>query len=90
MPRTTADVRHIPSMIARLPGCGYHLGRHEVAKGSNAAGDGKVCLDFAKSARLTVRVLSTTDFNLFLLVLSTICSCPSRLKERSWPEITGI
>ena len=49
----------------------------------------KVCLDLAKSGRFTVSVLSTAGFNLPLLALSTICRCPSRSKERSWPRNRG-
>src|ERR1700746_1728526 len=46
----------------------------------------KWCLDLAKSGRFTVPVLSTAGFNRPLLALSTICCCPSRSKERSWPR----
>jgi len=49
----------------------------------------KVCLDLAKSARFTVPVLSTAGFNRPLLALSTICRCPSRSRERSWPRNRG-
>jgi hypothetical protein len=49
----------------------------------------KVCLDLAKSGRFTVPVLSTAGFNRPLLALSTICCCPSRSKERSWPRNRG-
>jgi hypothetical protein len=49
----------------------------------------KVCLDLAKSGRFTVPVLSTAGFNRPLLALSTICRCPSRSKERSWPRNRG-
>ena len=49
----------------------------------------KVCLDLAKSGRFTVPVLSTAGFNRPLLALSTICLCPSRSKERSWPRNRG-
>jgi hypothetical protein len=49
----------------------------------------KVCLDLAKSARFIVSVLSTASFNRPLLALSTICRCPSRSKERSWPRNRG-
>src|SRR6516165_12506100 len=49
----------------------------------------KVCLDLAKSARFIVSALSTASFNRPLLALSTICRCPSRSKERSWPRNRG-
>jgi hypothetical protein len=49
----------------------------------------KVCLDLAKSGRFTVPVLSIAGFNRPLLALSTICRCPSRSKERSWPRNRG-
>ena len=49
----------------------------------------KVCLDLAKSARFTVPVLSTAGFDRPLLAFGTICRCPSRSKERSWPRNRG-
>jgi len=49
----------------------------------------KVCLDLANSARFTVPVLSTADFNRSLLAFGTICRCTSRSKERSWPRNRG-
>jgi hypothetical protein len=46
----------------------------------------KVCQDLTKSARFTLPVLSTAGFNRLLLAFGTICRCPSRSKERSWPR----
>ena len=40
----------------------------------------------AKSARFTVPVPSTVGFDRLLLTLNTICRCPIRSTERSWPQ----
>jgi hypothetical protein len=78
----------ILSLIARLraPLC---ASMREQRDQMRQAATAKVCLDLAKSGRFTVAVLSNAGLNRPLLALSTICRCPSRSKERSWPRNRG-
>src|SRR6516162_5304879 len=84
----TADVRRYP--VADRPTAGTACASmSEQRDQMRQATSAKVCLDLAKSARFIVSALSTASFNRPLLALSTICRCPSRSKERSWPRNRG-
>jgi len=87
-----AEVGVSPQMFARHPvadrsaagtTCANMRGQRDRMQQATTA---KVCLDLAKSARFTVPVPSTVGFDRLLLTLNTICRCPIRSTERSWPQ----
>jgi len=83
----TVDVRRYP--VADRPTAGTACASMSGQRDQMRQATAKVCLDLAKSARFIVSVLSTASFNRPLLELSTICRCPNRSKERSWPRNRG-
>jgi hypothetical protein len=87
-----AEVGVSPQMFARHPvadrsaagtTCANMRGQRDRMRQATTA---KVCLDLAKSARFTVPVPSTVGFDRLLFTLNTICRCPIRSTERSWPQ----
>src|SRR5215472_15501248 len=79
----TADVRRHP--VADRPAAGTTCASMREQKDQmRHATTAKVCLDLAKSERLTVLALSIMGFDYPLLALSTICYVQPAQKEQSW------